>query len=142
MKIVVLNGSPKGDSSCTIHSVMYLQRKFPKHEFSIINIAKRIKGIERKRKAFDGIIEEIDGADGVLWAFPLYILMVPSRLKRFIELIYERGAEVTFNGKYAAALSTSVHFNDHIAHRYIFHASLPIFDRHPTWSNYLGPIER
>jgi multimeric flavodoxin WrbA len=119
MKIVVLNGSPKGESSCTIHSAMYLQKKFPEHEFSIINIAKRIKGIERKRKTFDGIIEEIDSADGVLWAFPLYVLMVPSRLKRFIELIYERGVEAVFSGKYTAALSTSIHFNDHIAHRYM-----------------------
>ena len=28
MKIVVLNGSPKGDSSVTIHSVKYLQKKY------------------------------------------------------------------------------------------------------------------
>lgn len=119
MKIVVINGSPKGDSSVTIHSVKFLQKKFPEHEFHILHIAKRIKGIERRRQTFDGIIDEIEAADGVLWAFPLYILMVPARLKRFIELIYEHSAEAAFKGKYTAALSTSVHFNDHIAHRYI-----------------------
>ncbi len=119
MKIVVLNGSPKGDDSVTIHSVKYLQKKFPAHEFNIIHIAKRIKGIERKRKTFDGIIEEIAAADGLLWAFPLYVLMVPARLKRFIELIFERNVEAAFSGKYTAAISTSIHFYDHIAHRYI-----------------------
>lgn len=119
MKIVVLNGSPKGDASVTIHSVKYLQKKYPEHDFNILHIAKRIKGIERKRKTFDGIIEEIGAADGVLWAFPLYVMMVPASLKRFIELIYERGAEAAFSGKYTAAISTSVHFYDHIAHRYI-----------------------
>ena len=119
MKIVVLNGSPKGESSCTIHSALYLQKKFPEHEFHIMHIAKRIKGIERKRKTFDKIIAEIDHADGVLWAFPLYLLLVPSHLKRFIELIYERGAETAFSGKYTAALSTSIHFYDHIAHHYM-----------------------
>jgi multimeric flavodoxin WrbA len=119
MKIVVLNGSPKGDTSVTIHSVKYLQKKFPEHDFNIINIAKRIKGIERRRGTFDEIIAEVSSADGVLWAFPLYVLMVPARLKRFIELIYEWGAESAFAGKYSAAISTSVHFNDHIAHRYI-----------------------
>ena len=75
MKIVVLNGSPKGDTSVTIHSVKYLQKKYPKHEFKILNIAKRIKGIERRRATFDGIVEEIAAADGVLWAFPLYLLI-------------------------------------------------------------------
>ena len=119
MKIVVLNGSPKGDSSVTIHSIKYLQKKFPDHEFTIINIAKRIKGIERSRKTFDGILAEIGAADGLIWAFPLYIMMVPSRLKRFIELVYEHRAEAAFAGKYAAALSTSVNFYDHCAHRYI-----------------------
>jgi multimeric flavodoxin WrbA len=119
MNIVVLNGSPKGDSSVTIHSVKYLQKKYPQHDFDIIHIAKRIKGIERKRGIFDEIISEISAADGVLWAFPLYVLMVPARLKRFIELVYERDAETAFAGKYTAAISTSVHFYDHIAHRYI-----------------------
>jgi multimeric flavodoxin WrbA len=119
MKIVVLNGSPKGDSSVTIHSVKYLQKKYPDHDFDIIHIAKRIKGIERRRETFDEIIAEISAADGVLWAFSLYVLMVPARLKRFVELIYEWGAEAAFAGKYSAAISTSVHFNDHIAHRYI-----------------------
>jgi multimeric flavodoxin WrbA len=119
MNIVVLNGSPKGDDSVTVHSAKYLEKKFPEHAFSIINIAKRIKGIERKRKTFDAIIEEIAAADGVLWTFPLYILLVPARLKRFIELIFERGVESAFAGKYTAAISTSIHFYDHIAHRYL-----------------------
>jgi hypothetical protein len=52
-------------------------------------------------------------------AFPLYFLLVPSNYKRFIELIWERGAEAAFKGKYAASLSTSIHFYDHIVHNYI-----------------------
>jgi multimeric flavodoxin WrbA len=119
VKIIVLNGSPKGDTSVTIHSVKYLQKKYPEHEFKILNISKRIKGIERRQATFDGIIEDIAAADAVLWAFPLYLLMVPARLKRFIELIYERSAQAAFVGKYTAAISTSIHFCDHIAHRYI-----------------------
>ena len=119
MRITVLNGSPKGDDSVTIHSIKYLQKKYPEHDFNILHIAKRIKGIERKRATFDKIIAEIAVADGVMWAFPLYFLMVPARLKRFIELIYEHGAEAAFAGKYTATISTSVHFYDHTAHRYI-----------------------
>ena len=58
-------------------------------------------------------------ADAVLWGFPLYILLVCSQYKRFIELISERSAQDAFRGKYAASLSTSIHFFDHFPHRYI-----------------------
>jgi len=44
---------------------------------------------------------------------------VHGNYKCFIELIWERGAQDTFEDKYAAALSTSIHFFDHTAHNYI-----------------------
>jgi NAD(P)H-dependent FMN reductase len=58
-------------------------------------------------------------SDGVIWAFPLYVFLVCSQYKRFIELISERGAQKAFAGKYVTALSTSVHFFDNTAHNYI-----------------------
>jgi multimeric flavodoxin WrbA len=118
MKIIVLNGSPKGDVSVTMQYVHFIQKKFPQHELKILNISQRIKAFE-KDDAFQGIIDEVRSANGVLWAFPLYFLLVPSNYKRFIELIWERGAEAAFKDKYAASLSTSIHFHDHIAHNYI-----------------------
>ena len=42
-----------------------------------------------------------------------------AHYKRFIELVFERGAQAAFAGKYAASLSTSIHFFDHTAHNYI-----------------------
>lgn len=119
MKIIVLNGSPKGDVSVTMQYVHFIQKKFPQHELKILNISQRIEVIEREDNTFHEIISEIRSANGVLWAFPLYYLLVPSNYKRFIELIWERGVEDTFNDKYAASLSTSIHFLDHIAHNYI-----------------------
>jgi multimeric flavodoxin WrbA len=44
---------------------------------------------------------------------------VHANYKRFIELIFERGAQEAFAGKYAAALSTSIKFFDHTAHNYM-----------------------
>ena len=119
MKIIVLNGSPKGDVSITMQYVHFVQKKFPQHELKILNISQRIKAIEKQDNAFREIIDEVRSANGVLWAFPLYFLLVPSNYKRFIELIWERGAEDAFKDKYAASLSTSIHFYDHIAHNYI-----------------------
>jgi multimeric flavodoxin WrbA len=119
VKIVVLNGSPKGDISVTMQYVNYLIKKYPGHEFISLNISQRIKTIEKNQKEFDQIIEQIESCDGVIWAFPLYILLVHAHYKRFIEMIFERGVQSAFVGKYAASLSTSIHFYDHTAHNYI-----------------------
>lgn len=119
MKIVVLNGSPKGNMSVTLQYALFIGKKFPRHELKIFNIAQELRKIEREEKAFQEIIEAVKSADGVLWAFPLYFLLVHSHYKRFIELIWEREAESAFKNKYAASLSTSIHFFDHTAHNYI-----------------------
>ena len=119
MKITVLNGSPKGELSVTINSVAYLAKIYPQHEFNIIHIAQRIKRLETDQAAFNHVIDQVRASDAVLWGFPLYILIVHEHYKRFIELIFERGAQAAFAGKYAASLSTSIHFFDHTAHNYI-----------------------
>lgn len=119
MKIVVLNGSPKGDLSVTMQYVDFIKKKFPQHEFNILNIVRRIKRIQKDESFFGEVIDEIRSSDAVLWAFPLYILLVHAHYKRFIELIFERGTMEAFHDKYAASLSTSIHFFDHTAHNYI-----------------------
>jgi len=119
MKITVLNGSPKGDTSVTMQYVHYIQKEFPQHELKILNVSQRIKRLERDEQAFQEILDEVQSSDGVLWASPVYFLLVPSQYKRFIELIAERGAEAVFERKYTAALTTSIHFYDHTAHNYL-----------------------
>jgi len=119
MKIVVLNGSPKGDLSVTIQYVHFIQNNYPQHELKIINIAQRIQAIEKTEETFEEIINDIRSSDGILWAFPLYFLLVHSHYKRFIEIIFERNIIEAFKDKYTAALSTSIHFYDHTAHNYI-----------------------
>lgn len=119
MKIAVLSGSPKGDLSVTLEYVHFIQKKFPQHEWKVFHIGSRIKQIEKEDQIFQEIIDEVRSSDGVLWAFPLYYLLVPSQYKRFIELIWEKGATAVFKEKYTAVLSTSIHFFDHTAHNYM-----------------------
>jgi multimeric flavodoxin WrbA len=119
MKITVLNGSPKGDTSVTMQYVHYVQKEYPQHELKIINISQRIKKIEVDEHVFQEILDEIRSSDGVLWASPVYFFLIPANYKRFIELISERNAENVFAEKHTAFLSTSVHFFDHTAHNYI-----------------------
>jgi len=119
MKFAVLNGSPKGDISVTLQYVRYLEKVYPEHDYVIHHVAQKIRALEKKDEAFDEVIDSIRGADGVIWSFPLYFLLVHAGLKRFIELVGERGVGDAFSGKYAAGISTSIHFFDNTAHTYI-----------------------
>jgi len=119
MKVLVLNGSPKGEQSVTMQYVQYLAKTHPEREFLVRNVAHRVRSLERHPEQFDELIAEVRQADLVLWAFPLYILLVCSQYKRFIELITERGAGEAFRGRYAATLSTSINYYDTTAHRYL-----------------------
>lgn len=119
MKIVVLNGSPKGDVGVTRQYVLHLEKTFPQHRFVVLHVAQQSAKLARDAAAFNEVIEQVRAADGVLWAFPLYILLVCSQYKRFIELVTERGAQSAFRGKHAVTLSTSINYFDHNAHVYM-----------------------
>lgn len=119
MRILVLGGSPKGEKSVTMQYVRFLERALPGHEFEIVQISRRIRRIEREGALFAQVIERVGAADLVLWATPVYYFLVPSQLKRFVELVGERGAAAAFAGRHAAALTTSIHFFDHTAHAYL-----------------------
>jgi len=119
MKIIVLSGSPKGELSITLQYVIFIQKKFPQHQFEIIHVSEKINQIEKDEKLFQEIIDKVKSSQGILWAFPLYYFLVPSQYKRFIELIWERDGQEVFRDKYAAVLTTSIHFFDHAAHNYM-----------------------
>lgn len=46
MKAVILNGSPKGEESITLHTCLYIKAKNPDIDFSILNVGQRIKHYE------------------------------------------------------------------------------------------------
>ncbi len=119
MNIVVLNGSPKGMTSVTMQYVQWLRKKFSTHKFTVFSVCHDLKRLEENEQAFREVIKEVEAADGVLWAFPLYYMLVHAHYKRFIELLFKRGAQPAFEGKYAAILTTSIKFFDHTAHDYI-----------------------
>ena len=119
MKIAVLNGSPKGLTSVTMQYVHYIQKQFPEHELEIVGIHSRARKVERDDAALQEILDVIRSSDGVLWAFPVYYMLVPGYYKRFIELIWEKGVEDVFRDKHAAVLATSIKYFDHAALYYM-----------------------
>lgn len=114
MKILVINGSPKGEYSITLQTVLYLQKKFPQQHFEILHAGQKIKALE---KDFSPAIAAIDSADVLLFSYPVYTFIAPCQLHRFIELMKQHAVAVT--GKIATQITTSKHFYDVTAHRYI-----------------------
>ena len=114
MNILVLNGSPKGEYSVTLQTVNYLMKIYPDHNFEVLHVGHRIKALERD---FGDAEKALKNADVLLFSYPVYTFIAPYQLHRFIEIIKEKGIDI--KGKFATQLSTSKHFYDVTAHRYI-----------------------
>ncbi|UCD83416.1 MAG: NAD(P)H-dependent oxidoreductase [Deltaproteobacteria bacterium] len=120
MKIVILNGSPKGNElSITMQYFYYVRKYFPQHDYRIFAIGEKIKKIEGDPATFAEIMDTVADCDGLIWIFPVYITVVPAQVKRFVELIAENKKEDVFAGKYSTAITTSVYVFDITAHNYI-----------------------
>jgi len=114
MKITVINGSPKGEFSVTLQTVRYLEILHPEHEFTVLHVGQKIRTFE---KDFSLAAVALEAADLLLFSYPVYTFIAPYQLHKFIELMKTHGVNVA--GKYATQLSTSKHFYDVTAHRYV-----------------------
>ncbi len=114
MNILVINGSPKGENSITLQTVRYLEKMYPSHVFEILHAGQKIRTLE---KDFAPALDMVAQAALLLFAYPVYTFIAPSQLHRFIELLKASGADLS--GKFATQITTSKHFYDVTAHRYI-----------------------
>ncbi len=114
MNILVLNGSPKGKYSCTLYTSLFLEKKYSEHHFQYLNISQQIKKYE---KDMNEAIEAINNADLIIFSYPVYTFIAPSQVHRFIELLKENN--VNLENKFVTQITTSKHFYDFTAHKYI-----------------------
>ena len=114
MNILVLNGSPKGENSITLQTIRYLEKKYPDAQFDVLHVGMKIKSLQ---KDFSPAITAIVKADVLLFSYPVYTFIAPCQLHKFIELM--KVHQVDVSGKIATQVSTSKHFYDVTAHRYI-----------------------
>ena len=114
MHILIINGSPKGKYSVTLQTCNYLEILHPEHSFQVLHAGQTIKALE---KDFSPALAAVEKADLLLFSYPVYTFVAPCQLHRFIELLKASGADLS--GKWASQISTSKHFYDITAHRYI-----------------------
>ena len=114
MNILVLNGSPKGKYSVTLQTVRYLEILNPQHTFDVFDVGQKIRSIEND---FSAAKEKLENADVIVFSYPVYTFIAPYQLHKFIELMKKSG--VNLSGKYATQITTSKHFYDVTAHKYI-----------------------
>ena len=114
MNILVLNGSPAGKDSITLYTLLYIQRHFPRQNFEIIHVGQQLRTLEATPALW---ADKLRTADMILFCYPVYTFLVPAQLHRFIELMKTCGVDLS--GKYATQISTSKHFYDVTAHRFI-----------------------
>ena len=143
MNICILNGSPKpAQYSVTCQTVRYLQKRYPQHHYEMIDVGARIRALEKDPSP---ALEAMARADVLLFAYPVYTFLAPSQLHRFLRLIKERG--VNLSGKYASQITTSKHFYDVTAHRYVEDNCFDLVENHvsePTpapWPGELPPYQ-
>lgn len=114
MKVLVINGSPKGKYSCTLQTSLYLEKLFPECEYTVLNCAQQIRKYEKDIKL---LIDAINETDLVVFSYPVYTFLCPSQLHKIIHLLKQNNCN--FNGKFCTQISTSKHFYDATAHKYI-----------------------
>ncbi len=114
MQIVVINGSPKGQNSVTVHSAYYLEKVYAQHHFTYFDVGQKIRVFE---KNMADVKQAIENAQLVIFVYPVYTFIAPYQLHRFIELMKEN--KISLEGKFATQISTSKHFYDVTAHKYI-----------------------
>ena len=114
LHVLILNGSPAGKNSITLYTAKYIEKHFKSCKFEVMDVGQKIKQYE---KDFSACKDALERANIIVFTYPVYTFLVPAQLHRFIELMKEN--EVNIAGKYATQISTSKHFYDITAHRFI-----------------------
>jgi len=114
VNILILNGSPRGKNSITLQTVLYLQKIHPEHSFEILQVGQKIRKYVNN---FNEPQEAFKKAKLIIFAYPVYTFIAPYQMHRFIELMKEQ--QLPLEGKFASQISTSKHFYDVTAHKFI-----------------------
>ena len=94
--------------------MLYLEKRYPEHHYEYLDVGAKINALESD---MSGALDAINRADLVVFSYPVYTFIAPSQLHRFMAALKASGADLS--GKFVTQITTSKHFYDVTAHRYI-----------------------
>ncbi len=97
------------------------RKKFKNCNFTILDVGQKIKAYE---KDMSKAVEEIKKADLIVFSYPVYTFIATSQLHRFIELLKKE--KLDLNQKFATQVTTSKHFYDVIAYKYVMENAMDL----------------
>ncbi|HPG87314.1 MAG TPA: NAD(P)H-dependent oxidoreductase [Spirochaetales bacterium] len=119
LRVLIVNGSPKGEHSLTLQHSLYMLGQEPAVEWTVLQAGEALSPIDYDESWLRAAIDEIERADAILWSTPVYTMLVPWQLLRLFQLVKEAGRNAVFKGKYATSMMTCFHYYDHLAEAWL-----------------------
>ena len=119
-KVVIVNASPKGEYSLTLQYARYLVTREPNIDWSIIHVGEQLTDMEYDKAWFDGSLALLEQCKAVIWATPVYTMLVPWQLIRFFDLVRQAGRNSVFKDKYATSVMSCFHYFDNLAEQWLY----------------------
>lgn len=119
IKILVVNGSPKGEQSLTLQHSLYMLGQQEDVEFKVLQAGEALSRINFEQSWLESAMADIEWSDAIIWNTPVYTMLVPWQLIRFFQLIKDEGRNSIFKGKYATSMMTCFHYYDHLAEEWL-----------------------
>ena len=117
--MVLVNASPKGEYSLTLQYAKYLLIHEQDVEWTIIHVGEKLTDMSYDTAWFDEACATIGAYDAIIWATPVYTMLVPWQCIRFFDLVKKAGRQSIFSGKYATSVMSCFHYYDHLAEEWL-----------------------
>jgi multimeric flavodoxin WrbA len=117
MKILVINGSPKGEKSITLQHMKYIEKHQTDVYFEYVNMGQQYKKINDD-VYFESVIDKMLFSDLVIFAYPVYVFSIPYQLMVFMDRL-QNDRPKGLDRLYVTQFSTSKHFFNLTAHDYM-----------------------
>lgn len=118
-KMVIINASPKGEYSLTLQYARYLMMHEKDVVWEVLHVGEELTDTDFDHTWFHASLDLIEQCEAVLWATPVYTMLVPYQLLRFLQLIEQEGRASLFVGKYATSIMSCFHYYDHLAQHWL-----------------------
>ena len=119
-KVVIINASPKGEYSLTLQYAKYLVTREPDIHWSILHVGEQLTDMEYDKAWFKESLDLLQACKAVIWATPVYTMLVPWQLIRFFDLIKQAGKNSIFKDKYATSVMSCFHYFDNLAEQWLY----------------------